>query len=186
MKPSAYVEVELPFADANGGVSPLVLRGEAFMHLHRAFASTPGLYALAIPKGRVDRLRIFASNPEDLDALAERLGGNRWFRDYARLTCPSAVDPDQAAPRVAFARWRIPTVKSDRHASNGVSELRDRRLRLARDQRLDHFRVRSASTGANFSLTVERIVSSDLPWGGTPNGYGLCSRHAPLGLPDLP
>ncbi len=186
MKPFVYVDIDLPFADSNGGVSPLVLRGEAFIHLHRAFASAPGLFALAIPKGRIDKLRVFASAREELDTLAAMLAGNRWFRDYARLNYPSAVDPSSIVRRVAFARWRIPTVKSDRHASNGVSELRDRRLRMARERQLDHFRVRSASTGAGFSLTVERIESDGLPWGGTPNGYGLCTRHTPLGLPDLP
>ena len=186
MTPAVYLDIDLPVTDAGGGVSPVVLRGEAFMHLHRVFAPNPGVYALAIPTGRVDRLRVFASSRDELDALAAALRGNRWFRDYARLAYPEVVDPSTQVRRVAFARWRIPTVRSDRHASNGISALRDRRLRVAKDRRLDHFRVRSASTGTSFSLTVERIEANDLPWGGTPNSYGLCCHLAPLGLPDLP
>lgn len=185
MRPGAYIQIELLAAEAGSGMSLPALRGEAFGHLHRQFARSPGRYALAIPRERFGALRVFATSRDDLRELADALGAAPWFRDYARILAAQDVPEGYDGPRVAFVRWRIPTVKSDRHASDGVSALRARRLAAARDRRLDHFQVRSSSTGSRFSLTVERIEGADLPGAGVPNSYGLCSRAALLGLPDF-
>lgn len=185
MRPNVYVDIQLSGADASG-MSPFVLRSEAFMQLHGHFAKMPGTYALAIPRERFDVLRVFASDRDSLDTLATELKADRWFRDYVRLAYPMTIGNDYGGPRVAFVRWRIPTIKSDRHATGGSSALRDRRLQQARERRLDHFQTRSRSTGSRFSLTVERVERDDLPLEGQPNSYGLSSRQFPLGLPDLP
>ena len=115
------------------------------------------------------------------------------FAAPTTLTCnvPSVADVEAQFAAfngawAAFARYRIPTVKSDRHAADGFSALRERRLKQARERRLDHFRAWSASTRSNFSLTVERLDEPGLPREGVPNSYGLCSRAAPFALPELP
>jgi CRISPR-associated endoribonuclease Cas6/Csy4 subtype I-F len=183
--PAHYVDVEL-LAGADASDAPaVVLRSLAFLKLHGIFAKHPAEFALALPRRTSGVLRVFASTREALDMLAAALDSDRWFRSYTRLGYPRAVPTDFSGPWVAFARYRIPSVRSDRNAIDGVSALRDRRLAAARQRRLDYFNVHSRSNGSRFSLTVERIEHEGLPQTGTPDSYGLSARSRLFGLPDL-
>ena len=185
------------------GIAPVIVRLKAQRHpaifrvpcngrqapdqeIHGLLAADPGRIALGVPAARQDLLRLFATTPDELHALQAAMARRPWFRDYAQLSAVLDVPADFGGPWAAFARYRIPTVKSDRHAVDGYSALRERRLQQALDRRLDHFRAHSASTGSSFSLTVERIDAPGLPREGVPNSYGLCSRASLFAVPDLP
>lgn len=185
MIPAHYVDLEL-LGGADTTDSPaVVLRSQAFQKLHGVFAKHPGEFALALPERGLGALRVFASTREVLDTLAGVLDGDRWFRAYTRLGYPRAVPADFAGRWVAFARYRIPTVRSDRNAVDGISALRDRRLREAGRRRLDYFNVHSRSNGSRFSLTVERVEQDGLPREGVPDSYGLSTRGRLFALPEI-
>jgi CRISPR-associated endoribonuclease Cas6/Csy4 subtype I-F len=185
MTPNFYLDIEVVGAD-DSGLSLPSLRSLAFMKLHSRFKKSPGVFAIAIPRlSKGKGLRVFATTQEEVESLLAGLAEEVWFRDYARVRGVKAVPQDYSGGWAAFARYRIPTVKSDRHATGDTSSLRDRRLAYARDKRLEYFNVRSSSTSQSFSLTVERLDGVGLPREGVPNSYGLCSRLAPLGLPDF-
>ena len=185
MTPNFYLDIEVVGGD-DSGLSLPSLRSLMFMKLHSRFKKSPGAFAIGIPRlSKGKSLRVFATTQAEIESLVAGLADDTWFRDYAQFRGVKPVPQDYSGGWVAFARYRIPTVKSDRHATGDTSSLRDRRLAYARDKRLEYFNVRSSSTSQAFSLTVERLDGASLPKEGEPNSYGLCSRLAPLGLPDF-
>lgn len=183
MYPRAYLDIEV-IAGQDSGLSAPVLRGRLMAILHGCFRQIPDRYAIALPEGQ-QKIRVFASARADFDALVEALQPNRWMRDYARIGYPREVPDDFAGPWVAYRRYRIPTVRSDRNAAGGISALRDRRIRYARQQGLEYFHARSQGTEQSFVLTVERIVLDGPTGECKPNSYGLGSATNTFGVPFL-
>lgn len=186
MSPNYYFDIDV-LGGEDSGLSFSSLRALAFMKLHSRFKQTPGTYAISIPRtSRGRKLRVFATTQTEIVSVSTDFGSDRWVRDYVQIEAFKQIYSDYTGAWAAFARYRIPTAKSDRHAIDNLSALRDRRLAYAREKQLEFFNVRSSSTHQRFSLTVERIEGSSLPRDGSPNSYGLCSRLAPIALPDFP
>lgn len=193
MMPRMYFDIEAVVAVEDTGMSAPVLRGRMLALLHPLFAAKPHTYALAIPAGRqafCDKgggmVRIFASGREDLDALAASLVQLPWMRDYARLHYPVAVPEDYGGAWVAFRRYRIPTLKSDRKTGAEAGQLRQRRILGMQKEKMDYFVVNSRSTGQHFTLAVRRESGTPPQAECLPNSYGLCSAHNLFCVPDLP
>lgn len=177
------VENEQPAPGRSVSAGMYAVRNRLYGVLHGVFRQYPGRYALALPlvKNNQPRLRVFAERADQLEQLSTALQGHPTVRDYARLHPVVAVD--QVDKWVSYRRYRIPTVKSDRHAVDGQSTLRDRRLAAGRD--LEHFQVGSQSTGQRFTLMIQQ-VDADQAGEGIPDGYGLARASQPFAVPDLP
>ena len=184
MKPNYYFDIGIVGKISPDDAPSLVVRGTAFMRLHRFFKDSIGRYAIAVFASPNTTLRVFAESRDDLDDLAAKLDADNWFRAYTHLGYPKAVPDNFAGPWYAFARYKIPTVKSDRDAVDGVSALRNRRMSAADSMKLDYFQIRSVSTGQSFSLIVESIELKDASFGEV-NSYGLSTKANLLALPDI-
>jgi hypothetical protein len=184
MKANAYLDLETVGA-ADSGLSPPLMRSRLLSILHGVFEQQPGRFAIALTHN-LGTLRLFASARSDFDRLVEAISPHPWIRDYARIGYPREVPGDYAGPWIAFRRYRIPTVKSDRNATDGVSALRDRRIDEAQTKRMQHFRLRSRSNSQTFTLTVEQVPCKTGGLDFTPDGYGLSTTTNTFGLPKLP
>ena len=193
MMPRVYFDIEAVAAAEDTGMSAPALRGRMLALLHPLFAAKPYTYALAIPAGRqavCDKgggvVRIFASSRDDLDALVASLSQLPWMRDYARLHYPAAVPENYAGAWVAFRRYRVPTLKSDRKTGAEAGQLRQRRMLGMQKEKMDYFVVSSKSTEQRFTLAVRREPGTPPQAECLPNSYGLCSAHNLFCVPDLP
>ena len=186
MMPKVYFDIETTAASDDTGMGPPLLRGRMLAILHPLFAAKPHTYALALPPGRNGALRVFAGTRAELDGLVAGLRQNAWMRDYARIGYPAETPEDYAGPWVAFMRYRVPSLRSDRRTGEEHGRLRQRRMRCVAEERMDYFILRSASTGQRFSLAVRR-EPGEAPRGEClPNSYGLCGRDNLFCVPDLP
>ena len=185
MRPNTYFDIEVIGGGGDNGMQPVVLRGRLLAMLHAFFEKHESRYAVAIPNGGRG-LRVFASAREELDALAAYLQPQAWFRDYARLAYPQMVPANFAGTWTSYARFRIPTLKSDRKTGDEHGQLRTRRMKAAADARMDYFILRSHSTGQGFTLTVQRDRGAAPIGECLPNSYGFGSSSRAVSLPDLP
>lgn len=193
MMPRVYFDIEALAATEDTGMSAPALRGRMLALLHPLFAAKPHTYALAIPEGRqavCDRgggaLRVFASSRDDLDALVDSLSRLPWIRDYARLHYPASVPENYAGAWVAFRRYRVPSLNSDRRTGEEAGQLRQRRMQILRKEKMDYFIVSSKTTEQRFTLAVRRESGAPPQAECLPNSYGLCSAHNVFCVPDLP
>ena len=184
MKANAYVDIETLGAE-DTGLAPPLMRSRLLSILHGYFEQQPGRHAVALTHNP-GTLRIFATARTDFDAMVTAIGSHPWVRDYARVGYPREAPPNFQGPWMAFRRYRIPTVKSDRNAVDGVSLLRERRIAEARSKRLEYFRLQSRSTNQVFVLTVERIPCTTARSEFTPDSYGLSTTSNVFGLPQVP
>ena len=182
MRPLWFLQLR---AASDGTVAAPVVRTQMLLRLHPIFREQPGRFAIALPPSP-GSLRVFSHDRNALTDLASSLGTLPWWRDYTAHEPVTAVSVDFAGPWVSYRRFRIPTLRSDRHVGSQHGQLRARRLASATSRRLDYFVVQSRSTGQRFALTVERFpeVSGECVF--APNSYGLSSSASPLALPDLP
>ena len=193
MMPRVYFDIEALAVAEDTGMSAPALRGRMLALLHPLFAAKPHTYALAIPAGCqavCDRgggaLRVFASSRDDLDALADSLSRLPWMRDYARLHYPASVPENYAGAWVAFRRYRVPSLKSDRRTGAEAGQLRQRRMQTLQKEKMDYFIVSSKTTEQRFTLAVRRESGAQPQAECLPNSYGLCSAHNVFCVPDLP
>ena len=193
MMPRVYFDIEALAVAEDTGMSAPALRGRMLALLHPLFAAKPHTYALAIPAGCqavCDRgggaLRVFASSRDDLDALADSLSRLPWIRDYARLHYPASVPENYAGAGVAFRRYRVPSLKSDRRTGAEAGQLRQRRMQTLQKEKMDYFIVSSKTTEQRFTLAVRRESGAPPQAECLPNSYGLCSAHNVFCVPDLP
>ena len=193
MMPRVYFDIEALAAAEDTGMSAPALRGRMLALLHPLFAAKPHTYALAIPAGCqavCDRgggaLRVFASSRDDLDALVDSLSRLPWIRDYARLHYPASVPENYAGAWVAFRRYRVPSLKSDRRTGAEAGQLRQRRMQTLQKEKMDYFIVSSKTTEQRFTLAVRRESGAPPQAECLPNSYGLCSAHNVFCVPDLP
>ena len=193
MMPRVYFDIEALAATEDTGMSAPALRGRMLALLHPLFAAQPHTYALAIPAGRqavCDRgggaLRVFASSRDDLDALVDSLSRLPWIRDYARLHYPASVPENYAGAWVAFRRYRVPSLNSDRRTGEEAGQLRQRRMQTVQKEKMDYFIVSSKTTEQRFTLAVRRESGAPPQAECLPNSYGLCSAHNVFCVPDLP
>ncbi|HRF54684.1 MAG TPA: type I-F CRISPR-associated endoribonuclease Cas6/Csy4 [Aquimonas sp.] len=184
MHASAYLDIRV-HGGADSDLQPAVLRGRLLGILHGCFRQLPQPFAIALPNQR-NGLRVFASERTHFDALVSALQGHRWIRDYAHIGYPLQVPVDFAGPWIGYQRFRIPTVKSDRHAEAGRSALRDRRLQEAQQRGLEYFHLHSASNQQRFVLAVEARAHTAPGTHFKPNSYGFGSTDNPCVLPHLP
>ncbi len=186
MMPKIYFDIEAIAGSDDTGMSPPLLRGRMLTILHPLLAAKPHTYALALPSGRSGVLRIFATARAELDELVTGLRQNAWVRDYTRLGYPAEVPEDYDGPWVAFRRYRVPSLRSDRKTGEEHGRLRQRRMQCVAKEKMDYFILRSASTGQRFSLAV-RQEPGQAPQGDClPNSYGLCGQENLFCVPDLP
>ena len=184
MRPRAYLDIE-GIASQDNGLTASVLRGRLMAIMHSCFRATPARYAIALPLDR-SKIRVFADSRAAFDTLVNALQPNRWMRDYARIGYPHEVPENFAGPWVAYRRYRIPTLKSDRNAEDGLSRLRDRRIEHARTQGLEYFQARSAGNLQAFTLTVEQVRVDAPTLDCQPNSYGLGTTTNTFAVPLLP
>ncbi len=184
MKPNHFIDIQIIRLGNSEDMSSPALRGRLLSILHSLFRQNPGTYALAIPSGR-QSLRIFATEAPELESLRANLSSMPWIRDYARIGDVAAVPQEFKGPWVSYQRYRIPTVKSDRNAVDGISKLRDRRLQSAFDAGNDYFNIYSGSTKQRFTLIVRSLIGIPIKSDVVPNSYGLGSTENPVFLPQL-
>lgn len=167
-----------------GDNSSAFTRSILFRLLHGYFAHHPEQYALDILPG-CRGLRIFASTQDHIDTLRGYLTQQSFTRDYLRLTEARPVPSGFTGPWVVCSRFRIPTLKSDRHEGATHGQLRAQRLRHVKQERMDYFSLSSKSTNQAFSLCVQRTrVETGSP-DAKPNTYGLSTTTNPCPIPDL-
>ena len=185
MHPKVYCDLAALSPGEDTGMSAPLLRGHMLALLHPFFANHPHTYALAIPQSDKARgtLRVFATTQGELDGLVQHLRAQAWMRDYARIGAPQTVPEDFSGTWFAFRRWRIPTLKADRHTGEKHGALRQRRMEQAKDK--DYFIMRSASTGQRFTLIVAREQGQRPQSECLPNSYGLCAQSNLFCLPEL-
>lgn len=206
MQANFYLDLRvLPTGD-NTDLQIEQVRNQIFTVLHGCFRQVPETFALALvrssnaqvqgiqdnreqPKAKrgfavYDVLRVFAADQTSLKLLTQILQANWKVRDYAQLGAVSSV-PLHTSWK-SFRRFRIPTEKAERQLSynlaNNIKSLRERRLQQA--QKLPYLRVKSQSTGQQFTVIVD-IQSADNTGEGQPDGYGLARASQPFALPDF-
>lgn len=194
MKPNFHCDV-LPLAlGADDGMGGPVLRGRMLALLHGIFVRSGGRYAIALPPVDAMRkkplfggaLRIFASVRDELDELVAQASVMPWFRDYARFTYPSSVPADFDGTWTCFARYRVPSIRQDRHEGDAHGHLRARRMEEAKKQGLAYFILDSGSNRQRFSLFVQSLPGQAQKEDCQPNGYGLSVASRPFALPEMP
>ncbi len=190
MNPLCYVDLTVQTGGKGTGLPAPVLAGAALRVLHGAFKQYPGHYALALPgfeTAPFAKLRIFATNRDDLDTLVEAISGHNLMKDYVQLGYPRKVSQDFDGAWLQYSRYRIPSRKSGRHVEDG---LRQRRMDQADQRRLPYFILSSQSTGQQFGLYVAiNPVAAPIEWRSgdvLPDSYGLSVSSRAFALPDLP
>lgn len=194
MRPLWYCDLLPLVVGGDTGMSGPVVRGRMLALLHGLFAQSPATYAIALPPARViasravfgGALRVFASSRSELDELASATSAMPWFRDYARLAYPCEVPATFAGTWTCFCRYRVPTLKQDRHGGEQHGQLRARRLGEAHRLGLEYFILDSASNRQRFTLYVQTQEGQAQNGECTPNSYGLCVPSRKFGLPELP
>jgi hypothetical protein len=190
MIPRHYVDLNLQSGASGAGLPPPVVAGAALRVLHGAFKRYPSRYALALPgfeTAPFAKLRVFASERDDLDALHEAVSNHPVFQSHVQPGYPRKVAPAYDGPWLRYARYRIPARKAGRHPQDG---LRQRRIAQADERRLPYFILDSQSTGQQFGLYLA-IDSAPAPadWQARelqPDSYGLSVAERAFALPDLP
>jgi len=184
MHASAYLDIRV-HGGADTDLQPAVLRGRLLGILHGCFRQLTPRFAIALPSQR-NELRVFATERAHFDSLVDALHTHRWIRDYAHIGYPREVPTDFAGPWIGYRRFRVPTVNSDRHAQDGRSALRERRLLEAQQRGLEYFHLHSASTQQRFVLAVETVPHAEPGTHFSPNSFGFGSTDNPCVLPHLP
>ena len=182
------------------------VRNQIFTVLHGCFRQIPDTFALALvrsdskamqdiaeqrnqPKARrsfavYDILRIFAAQKTSLQLLRQILQAHWKIRDYSQLGEVTPV-PTSVSWK-SFRRFRIPTLKAERNLSYNVDHqiksLHERRLEQAKN--LPYLRVKSQSTGQQFTVVID-IQQAENAGTGQPDGYGLARASQPFALPDF-
>ena len=184
MKPEFYLDINLR-GQSDLDIDPMTTRNAVFSVLHGAFRAKPKIFALALPKGQPNLLRVFATYEAELVWLIEAISSHWKVRDYAKLSNVHKVGEHTGSWSI-YSRFRIPTVKSDRNAAEGVSNLRDRRLKEANSKKLASFKISSASNRQSFTVFVnaETVYKPD-GFDAVPDGYGLSRTQNRVPLPDL-
>lgn len=193
MKPLWYCDALPLMVGGDTGASGPILRGHMLALLHGLFARKPGYFALAFPPATVWKtrslltgaLRIFAPHCEELDWLAENLNPIPWFRDYARLIYPRQIPANFKGAWARYARFRVPSLSSDRHENTEHGRLRQRRMAEANAPDVAYFILHSKTTGQRFSLSVKREKSAPFQGDCQPNSYGFSVTTRPFSLPEL-
>lgn len=187
MQSHFYLDLVLqpPVDEASGNAygTAYALRNRVYGIVHGALRQRPQQFALALP-ARTDRclrLRVFAAHTGDLDWLKQAISAHPVIRDYVLLQPVKPVG--EVARWLSYRRYRIPTVKSDRHAVDGNSELRKRRLAASSD--MDRLVLSSQSTNQRFTLAIQTVAATEAG-DGLPDGYGLARASSPFAVPDLP
>lgn len=187
MMPSVYVDLHVLGSGGDtrsAGVDPRAA-SLVFGALHGVMRQMPGKFAVAFPEGKgfFRVIRVFASNREDIESMANALSASAAARDYSILGFPRFVPQPYTGPWVSYRRYRIPTRKSDRKPG---APCRLRRLNYAEQQDLPYLIVRSTSTGQTFGLKFEVSKASPSFGDSQPDSYGLARRTQAFSVPDLP
>lgn len=185
MNPISYCEALILQQNQGGEHSAAFTRSILFGMLHAYFKQHPEQYAIDILPDRLG-LRVFTTTPPEIDALRQHFFQQSFARDYLRLTETRLVPNNYSGPWVTCSRFRIPTLKSDRHEGPDHGQLRARRLAQVTRGRMTHFSVTSKSTNQAFSLCVQRTRVAAGMQDAKPNSYGLSSTMNPCPVPDLP
>lgn len=185
MKPNWYFDLDMPEGGRDEFSPAPALRNRLLGILHAFFSQNPHTYAVALPKER-SRLRVFASSRDDLDKLIAFLIPNRWIRDYVRPGYPIEVESIPFKKWQSWRRFRIPTEKSDRKTGEEKGQLRQRRIKEAREKGMEYFIVHSQSTGQNYSFFIEKREGKPPEGECLPNSYGFSTKERPFSLPELP
>ncbi len=188
MRPKFYLDIVICPGDAGANW----VRSRIMQKLHGFFGHNKEngecKYAIAFPSGGTNPngnkvLRVFASTHEDVRELEECLRQIPICRDYAAVTAPLEVPDGFSGTWTRYRKYKIPTAHSDRHASGGHSELRNRRINDAAG--CEYFILRSATSGSIFTLHVKVENNSEPPTDCLPDCYGLSVSSRPFALPDL-
>ena len=194
MRPNWYCDMHPIFTGRGVGMAAPVMRGHTLRMLHGFFAKETGKYAIALPPDDdaiaspklQGALRIFASSRDDMDALVTTLSPVPWFRDYVRILYGKPVPEDFAGTWTSFTRFRIPTLKQDRHEGEAHGRLRERRMKTAHVAGLQYFIMQSGSNKQQFTMYVQMLAGVAPKEECFPNSYGLSVPTRQFCLPDMP
>lgn len=203
MQPNYYLDIRILDSADDGELTLAHLRNQIYSIVHGIFRKMPEKFALALeisPRQQrkmqikeakynypitpnYDVLRIFATEQDDLDQLVENIKGQWKIRDYAVLNHPIAVPTAKITGWRSYFRFRIPTLKSERNATEKTEKTESRNARRLKEAKLlPYFKVISQSTGQNFTVTIQ-IVDAVEQVQGKPDGYGLARKSQPFTLP---
>jgi CRISPR-associated endoribonuclease Cas6/Csy4 subtype I-F len=151
--------------------------------LHGLIKGSGGRIALAFPDlkgGDIgQRIRLFSDSADTLSDILSVMNKHFYFRDYCRVTEVKTVPESYNGTFVSYARFRIPTLKSDRNNSG----LHARRKHEA--QGLPFFHLASSSTNQSFMLRFSVEYADAYAGEFLPNSYGLGSSMAKVFVPAL-
>lgn len=164
-------------------LAPRVLRNQVYGVLHGAFRQQPQTFALALPEQYPHILRVFAASEAALTWLHQAVSAHWKVRDYCTIRPIRAVGEHQGA-WVSYKRFRVPSAKSDRNATDPSQSLGARRLSQAADQKKPYLQVQSRSTQQRFTIFVDTVVATQAG-DGLPDGYGLARSQHPFAVPLL-
>lgn len=160
--------------------TPAVLRNELMRVAHGVMRSQGKNFALYLDND-FEGIRFFSENRDELEAFAQALSHSMIVRDYFKFPRFDSVDSSTHKHWVSLIKFKIPTVKSDRNAIEGNSQLRERRLQQAKGKPFIQFRSERAG---NYCIHVN-LIKADSYSGLRPNSYGLARQSALFAVPLL-
>lgn len=202
MQANFYLDIRIMDSADDGELTLAHLRNQIYGIVHAVFRQMPAKFALALeisPRQQrkmqakelkygypalphYDVLRIFAAEQNDLEQLLEKIKGHWKIRDYAVLNNPAAVPAAKVTGLRSYFRFRIPTLKAERHLQNNPVQESLHARRLKEAKKLPYFKVASQSTGQTFTVPV-RLEDAAATGQGLPDGYGLARQSQPFALP---
>ena len=190
MQANYYLDLRIMDSADDGELTLAHLRNQIYSILHAVFREIPNTFALALeisPKQKAkmqkkalkynapvlpqyDVLRMFATEQHSLEQLIDKIKGHWKIRDYAILNHPAAVPTAKVTGYKSYFRFRIPTLNSERNATEKTESRNAKRLKQAK--KMPYFQVASQTTGQGFTVNVE-ILDVDLnhPQYGLPKSY---------------
>lgn len=182
MTPGAYIDVGLAREGERGDPR---IASAVYARLHGIMRAHPGRFAVAFPRADnlFSLLRVFASSPQELEAMAKGLRDGPAMGANVRIGEAKTVPTGFAGPWQECRRYRIPSRRADRRPG---APCRARRLQEADRQQIPYLLMHSASTGQYFSLHFDVRTFSENHDSAQPDGYGLSRASAPFCVPHLP
>lgn len=168
------------------------IAGMLIDRLHRCFAKSTISFALAFPgweQGEVpklgDRLRIFCESGSDLDGILDEVEQDGRLYGFIHLGRSKSVPDDFKGNWVTFERFRI------RQRNCTREDLKEHHAKRRLEQigissTLPWIRVRSQSTGQDFSISIRKQKHQSRGAPGRANSYGLSRESNKVFLPELP
>lgn len=182
MKSSFYVDFVVSH-QPDLDLAPRVLRNQVYGVLHGAFRQQPQTFAIALSEQHPHILRVFAATEAALLWLVQAVSAHWRVRDYCTIRPIHAVGEHHGA-WVSYKRFRVPSAKSDRNATDPSQSLAARRLAQAIDNKKPYLQVKSSSTQQRFTIFIDCVVAEHAG-DGLPDGYGLARSQHPFAVPEL-